>query len=38
MTMPLGPFVIPMTEKTPTIDGALEKGEWEDATAFSGFW
>ncbi len=29
---------IPMAEKTPTIDGVMEKGEWEDATAFSGFW
>ena len=29
---------VPMAEKTPTIDGVMEQGEWDDATAFSGFW
>lgn len=29
---------VPLAEKIPTIDGVMEKGEWEDATAFSGFW
>ncbi len=27
-----------MAEKAPNIDGVMEKGEWSDATAFSGFW
>jgi len=29
---------IPFIKKPPTIDGTLAEGEWEDASAFSGFW
>ena len=29
---------IPMTRKPPTIDGTMAEGEWEDASAISGFW
>ena len=29
---------VPTTQNPPIIDGAMEPGEWEDASAFSGFW
>ncbi len=29
---------IPLARKTPKIDGKWEEGEWEDASALSGFW
>lgn len=29
---------VPTCAKAPTIDGIMESGEWEDASAFSGFW
>ena len=29
---------VPMTRKPPTIDGRMSPGEWENASAFSGFW
>jgi len=29
---------IPYTQEAPTIDGVMEAGEWEDASALSGFW
>jgi len=29
---------IPFAKKTPTIDGNMEDGEWEDASSLSGFW
>ncbi len=29
---------VPLLTKPPTIDGILSPGEWEDASAFSGFW
>jgi hypothetical protein len=29
---------IPLAEKAPTIDGTMEDGEWEDASALSAFW
>jgi hypothetical protein len=31
-------FRIPQMAKPPTIDGRMEAGEWEDASALSGFW
>ena len=29
---------IPLIKKPPTIDGVMREGEWEDASALSGFW
>lgn len=29
---------VPFMKKPPVIDGVMEKGEWEDASALSGFW
>lgn len=29
---------VPFTANPPTIDGTMEPGEWEDASALSGFW
>ncbi len=29
---------VPMTRKPPAIDGRMSPREWEDASAFSGFW
>lgn len=29
---------IPMMAKSPVIDGVMQEGEWEDASALSGFW
>ncbi len=31
-------FRIPMTKTAPTIDGVMQEGEWEDASALSGVW
>ena len=29
---------VPMTQTPPTIDGKMSPKEWEDASAFTGFW
>ena len=29
---------MPVMRTPPTVDGVMEEGEWEDASAFSGFW
>ena len=29
---------VPFTDKAPTLDGVRSEGEWEDASALSGFW
>lgn len=29
---------VPFAQKAPVIDGVMEEGEWEDASALSGFW
>ncbi|MBS3763814.1 MAG: hypothetical protein KGZ25_10990, partial [Planctomycetes bacterium] len=31
-------FRIPFTKNPPTIDGPMKEGEWQDASALSGFW